>query len=108
VNPRRTACSPESAAVSGSRALLADVGHTLTDHGVEGFRRSIADVTDAGSLAEVHVFKRESKAAARATGLRPGSVTQWVTDSLIPGRNSLIAGVGDSLIAGRRRRGWSG
>lgn len=44
------------------------------DYGVEGSRRSMADVTDAASLAEVRAFKRESKAAARATGLTLGSL----------------------------------
>ncbi len=36
-------------------------------YGEEGARRSIADVTDAGSLAQVRETKRAAKAAARAT-----------------------------------------
>jgi uncharacterized HhH-GPD family protein len=64
------------------------------DYGVEGSCRSIADVTDAASLSEVRAFKRESKAAARARGLTPGSLTQWVTDSLIPGPEFLDRGYG--------------
>ncbi|HEY6810979.1 MAG TPA: hypothetical protein VIZ70_07610 [Propionibacteriaceae bacterium] len=57
------------------QALLADLPRAARgDYGVEGSRRSMADVTDAASLAEVRAFKRESKAAARATGLTLGSL----------------------------------
>jgi hypothetical protein len=56
------------------QALPADLPRAARgDYGVEGSRRSIADVTDAASRAEVRAFKRESKAAARATGLTLGS-----------------------------------
>ena len=36
------------------------------DYGLEGSRRSVADVTDLESLAEVRAFKKEAKAAAKA------------------------------------------
>jgi uncharacterized HhH-GPD family protein len=36
------------------------------DYGKEGVRMSIADVTDADSLAEVRAYKKQVKAAARA------------------------------------------
>ena len=36
------------------------------DYGQEGSRRSIADVTGPGSLAEVRAFKQEAKRAAKA------------------------------------------
>jgi uncharacterized HhH-GPD family protein len=35
------------------------------DYGLEGSRRSVADVTGPGSLAEVRQFKQEQKAAAK-------------------------------------------
>lgn len=38
------------------------------DYGAEGSRRSIADVTDPESLAQVRQAKKAAKAAARATG----------------------------------------
>ncbi|MCU1431393.1 MAG: Fe-S cluster assembly protein HesB [Actinotalea sp.] len=38
------------------------------DYGVEGSRRSIADVTDTASLHEVRETKKSIKAAARSTG----------------------------------------
>jgi uncharacterized HhH-GPD family protein len=38
------------------------------DYGTDGARRSIADVTDAGSLAEVRETKKALKAAARRSG----------------------------------------
>ena len=57
------------------QALPADLPRAARgDYGVEGSRRSMADVTDAASLAEVRAFKRESKAAARATRLTLGSL----------------------------------
>jgi hypothetical protein len=60
---------------AGSRRSPADLPRAARgDYGVEGSRRSMADVTDAASLAEVRAFKRESKAAARATGLTLGSL----------------------------------
>ncbi|MFP5372153.1 MAG: HhH-GPD-type base excision DNA repair protein [Actinomycetes bacterium] len=36
------------------------------DYGADGARRSVADVTGPGSLAEVRAFKQEQKSAARA------------------------------------------
>ena len=36
------------------------------DYGQEGSRRSVADVTGPGSLAEVRAFKQEAKRAAKA------------------------------------------
>ncbi|WP_026422466.1 HhH-GPD-type base excision DNA repair protein [Actinokineospora inagensis] len=36
------------------------------DYGLDGSRRSVADVTDAESLAEVRAFKKEAKAKAKA------------------------------------------
>jgi uncharacterized HhH-GPD family protein len=38
------------------------------DYGVEGSRRSVADITGPGSLAEVRAFKQEQKQAAKAAG----------------------------------------
>jgi uncharacterized HhH-GPD family protein len=39
-------------------------------YGEEGSRRSVADVTGPGSLAEVRQFKQEQKAAAKASATR--------------------------------------
>src|SRR5687768_16802908 len=36
------------------------------DYGVDGSRRSVADITGPGSLAEVRAFKQEQKQAAKA------------------------------------------
>jgi uncharacterized HhH-GPD family protein len=36
------------------------------DYGVDGSRKSVADITDAGSLAEVRSYKKQMKAAAKA------------------------------------------
>jgi uncharacterized HhH-GPD family protein len=36
------------------------------DYGVRGSTRSVADVTDAASLAKVRAFKQEMKAKAKA------------------------------------------
>lgn len=38
------------------------------EYGVEGSRRSVADITDAASLAEVRAHKQAMKAAAKAKG----------------------------------------
>lgn len=37
-------------------------------YGEDGCRRSVADITDAGSLAEVREYKKQMKAAAKAGG----------------------------------------
>jgi hypothetical protein len=37
-------------------------------YGEEGSRRSVADVVDPASLAEVRAFKREQKEAAKSAG----------------------------------------
>jgi uncharacterized HhH-GPD family protein len=36
------------------------------DYGVDGSRKSVADITDAASLAEVRSYKKQMKAAAKA------------------------------------------
>ncbi|MCZ2860158.1 HhH-GPD-type base excision DNA repair protein [Blastococcus sp. VKM Ac-2987] len=43
------------------------------DYGTEGSRRSVADITGPGSLAEVRAFKQEQKQAAKAAKQGPGS-----------------------------------
>jgi uncharacterized HhH-GPD family protein len=41
------------------------------DYGDDGSRRSVADVRDGGTLAEVRAFKQAAKAAAKSTGGTP-------------------------------------
>ncbi|MGY1916591.1 HhH-GPD-type base excision DNA repair protein [Blastococcus sp. SYSU DS0973] len=43
------------------------------DYGAEGSRRSVADITGPGSLAEVRAVKQEQKQAAKAAKQTPGS-----------------------------------
>ena len=40
-------------------------------YGEDGSRRSVADVVDAASLAEVRAYKKAAKAAAKASGPAP-------------------------------------